>query len=130
MATFPRMRFHIFSGGVAVLALGMVAMRILEKDAATGYLQGALTLGGGLLICGFFSLKMKWHGIIGAGVLALMGAARGISNLPDLALFMGGERERGPAPVLELGITVVCLVMLVRVLTALYRERIRRTLEE
>jgi hypothetical protein len=31
---------------------------------------------------------------------------------------------------MELGITVVCLVLLVRVLTALYRERIRRMLEE
>jgi hypothetical protein len=124
------MRFQIFFCGVAVIALGMAAMRILEKDAATGFLQGALTLGGGLIICGFFSLKMKWHGIIGAGVLALMGAARGLGNLPDLALFLGGERERGASPVMELGITVVCLVLLVRVLAALYRERIRRMLEE
>ncbi|MCU0753175.1 MAG: hypothetical protein MUC40_09175 [Akkermansiaceae bacterium] len=73
---------------------------------------------------------MKWHGIIGAGVLALMGAARGLGNLPDLALFLSGERERGAAPVMELGITVVCLVLLARVLAALYRERIRRMLEE
>jgi hypothetical protein len=124
------MRIQIFFCGVAVIALGMAAMRILEKDAATGFLQGALTLGGGLLICGFFSLKMKWHGIIGAGVLALMGAARGLGNLPDLALFLSGERERGAAPVMELGITVVCLVLLVRVLAALYRERIRRMIEE
>ncbi|MCU0776346.1 MAG: hypothetical protein MUF86_01605 [Akkermansiaceae bacterium] len=124
------MRIQIFFCGVAVIALGMAAMRILEKDAATGFLQGALTLGGGLLICGFFSLKMKWHGIIGAGVLALMGAARGLGNLPDLALFLSGERERGAAPVMELGITVVCLVLLARVLAALYRERIRRMLEE
>jgi len=124
------MRIQIFFCGVAVIALGMAAMRILEKDAATGFLQGALTLGGGLIICGFFSLKMKWHGIIGAGVLALMGAARGLGNLPDLALFLSGERERGATPVMELGITVVCLVLLARVLAALYRERIRRMLEE
>jgi hypothetical protein len=124
------MRIQIFFCGVAVVALGMAAMRVLEKDAATGFLQGALTLGGGLIICGFFSLKMKWHGIIGAGVLALMGAARGLGNLPDLALFLSGERERGAAPVMELGITVVCLVLLARVLAALYRERIRRMLEE
>lgn len=123
------MRLQIFFSGVAVLALGFAATRILEKDATTGFLQGALTLGGGFLICGFFSLKMKWHGIIGGGVLGLLGAARGMGNLPDLANFLAGERERGPAPVLEFGITVVCLVLLLRVLAGLNRERIRRMLD-
>lgn len=124
------MRLQVFFSGAAVIALGVAAMNLLERNQAFGFLHGALTLGGGMLICGMFSLKMKWHGIIGAGVLALLGTARGIGNLPDLALFLGGERERGAAPVMELGITVVCLVLLVRVLAALYRERIRRMLEE
>ena len=95
----PVMRFQIFFSGVAVLALGMAAMQMLAKDAAIGFLQGALTLGGGFIICGLFSLKMKWHGIIGGGVLALLGAARGLGNLPDLAGFLTGERERGATPV-------------------------------
>jgi hypothetical protein len=124
------MRLQIFFSGSAVLALGVAAMRILEKDAAIGFLQGALTLGGGIIICGLFSLKMKWHGIIGAGVLGLLGAARGFANLPDLAEFLAGERERGSAPVLELGVTVVCVVLLFRTLAELYRERVRRMLEE
>lgn len=124
------MRFQIFFSGVAVLVLGMAAMRILEKNAAIAFLQGALTLGGGFLICGLFALKMKWHGIIGGGVLALLGAARGIANLPDLARFLAGEQERGAAPVLEFGITVICLVLLLRTLGELHRERIRRMLEQ
>lgn len=124
------MRLQVFFCGAAVIALGVAAMNLLERDQALGFVQGALTLGGGLIICGLFSLKMKWHGIIGAGVLALLGAARGIGNLPDLARFFTGERERGSAPVLELGITMVCMVLLVRVLAALYRERLRRMLEE
>lgn len=124
------MRFQIFFCGAAVIALGVAAMNLLARDQAIGFLQGALTLGGGLLICGLFSIKMKWHGIVGAGVLALLAAARGLSNLPDAARFFSGERERGAAPVMELGITVVCLVLLARVLQALYRERIRRMLEE
>jgi hypothetical protein len=123
------MRFQIFFSGAAVLALGVAAMRILEKAAAIGFLQGALTLGGGFIICGLFSLKMKWHGIIGGGVLALLGAARGLGNLPDLASFLAGERERGPAPILESGITLICLVLLLRVLAGLNRERIRRMLD-
>lgn len=124
------MRFQIFFSGVAVLALGMAAMQMLSKDAAVGFLQGALTLGGGFIICGLFSLKMKWHGIIGGGVLALLGAARGLGNLPDLAGFLTGERERGATPVLEFGVTVVCLVLLLRTLAGLYRERVRRMLED
>ena len=124
------MRFQIFFSGAAVMALGVAAMRILEKDAAIGFLQGALTLGGGLLICGLFSLKMKWHGIIGGGVLGLLGAARGLGNLPDLARFLTGERERGATPMLELGVTVICLVLLFRTLAGLYRERLRRMLED
>lgn len=123
------MRFQIFFSGVAVLALGLAATRMLEKDAATGFLQGALTLGGGFLICGFFALHMKWHGIIGGGVLALLGTARGLGNLPDLAHFLAGERERGSAPILELGVTMICLVLLFRTLGELYRERVRRMLE-
>ncbi|RPJ33810.1 MAG: hypothetical protein EHM17_08990 [Verrucomicrobiaceae bacterium] len=124
------MRFQIFFSGVAVIALGMAAMRILEKDAAIAFLQGALTLGGGFLICGLFSLKMKWHGIIGGGVLALLGAARGIANLPDLARFLAGQQERGAAPMLEFGITIICLVLLLRTLGGLHRERISRMLEQ
>lgn len=126
----PFMRFQIFFSGVAVLALGMAAMRMLEKDAAIGFLQGSLTLGGGFIICGLFSLKMKWHGIIGGGVLALLGSARGIGNFPDLARFLAGEGERGATPVLEFGVTVVCLVLLTRTLAGLFRERIRRMMDE
>ncbi len=124
------MRFHVFLSGVAVIALGVAAMNVLERQAATGFLNGALTLGGGLVICGLFSLKMKWHGIIGAGVLALLGAARGIGNFPDLARFLSGERERGAAPVMELGVTLVCVVLFTQVMSALFRERVRRMMEE
>jgi hypothetical protein len=124
------MRFQIFFSGATVLALGAAAMQMLERNAAIGFLQGALTLGGGFIICGLFSLKMKWHGIIGGGVLALLGSARGLANLPDLARFLTGEGERGSTPVLELGVTVVCLVLLFRTMAVLYRERLRRMLED
>ena len=124
------MRFQVFFSGVVVIGLGVAAMQLLGREQALGLLHGALTLGGGLLICGLFSLKMKWHGIIGAGVVALLGAARGLGNLPDLAQFLAGERERGAAPVLELGVTAVCAVLVVRVLAELARERIRRMLDQ
>ena len=105
-------------------------MRVLEKNDALAFLQGTLTLGGGMIICGLFSLKMQWHGVIGAGVLALLGAARGLGNVPDFVKLLGGDHPRGPAPAMELGITVICLVLLFRVLRELQREKIRRMLEE
>ena len=109
------MRFQIFFSGTLMLILGGIAKQLLERNDALAFLQGALTLGGGVIICGLFSLKMKWHGIIGAGVLALLGAARGLANIPDFVKF---------------GVTVICLVLLLRVIAALQRERTRRMLQE
>lgn len=124
------MRIQIFLSGVAVLAGGGLAMRWLPKADALGYLNGALTLGGGLVICGLFSLKTYWHGLIGAGVLALLGTARGAANLPDAFRYLSGDHSRGVAPLLELSVTLVCLALLVRVLKALQQERVRRLLAE
>lgn len=124
------MRIHVFLSGVAVLASGGLALRFLSKAEALGYFHGALTLGGGLVICGLFSLKSYWHGLIGAGVLALLGSARGAANLPDAFRYLAGHQARGVAPLLELGVTLVCLALLVRVLQALQRERIRRMLAQ
>lgn len=124
------MRLQVFVSGAVILAMGAAAMRLLEKQEALGFLQGALTLGGGIVICGLFSLKSHWHGLIGAGVLALLGTARGFGNFPDLLKLLQGDRHRGPAPLLEMGVTLICLLLLLRVLRALQRERTRRMLEQ
>lgn len=124
------MRAQLFLGGATVIALGAMAMSGLQREAAAAMLQGTLTLGGALLICGLFSLRMHWHGVIGAGVVALLGAARGAGNLPGLMRWMSGDRSRGSVPLIEAGITLVCLILLVRVIAALRREKIRRMLEQ
>ena len=120
------MRFPVFLSGSAILALGWAATRVLERNEAFAFLQGTLTLGGGIIICGMFALKMRWHGLIGAGILALLGAARGLGNLPDVLKLATGNRQRGPVPVMELGVTLICLWLLMRVLWALRQERTRR----
>ncbi|MEI6676702.1 MAG: hypothetical protein WCO57_16145 [Verrucomicrobiota bacterium] len=124
------MRFHIFFSGLAILALGFAAMHALEKPAAIGFLLGALTLGGGLIICGLFSLRYRWHGIIGAGVIALLGASCGIENLAALPKFWFGERDRGPAPVLESAVALICILQLLLVVRTLFAEKRRRLLAE
>ena len=123
------MRFYILLSGATIGAMGVAAMSVLDRSQAIGFLQGALTLGGGILICGIFSIKMRWHGIIGAGILALLGAARGVGNVPDMAKFIAGERPRGAAPVMETGVTLICLLLLIRIIRALSQERLRRILE-
>lgn len=123
------MRFYIFLCGAAILAMGAAAMQVLDRSQSLGFLQGALTLGGGIVICGIFSIKMPWHGIIGAGILALLGAARGLGNVPDLVKFVTGERPRGSAPLLETGVTLISLLLLVKIIRALSQERLRRMLE-
>ncbi len=123
------MRVYIFICGLTILAMGGAAPSLLERPDAMGFLQGALQLGGGMVICGIFSIKMQWHGIIGAGILALLGAARGLGNVPGLAKFLTGERPRGVAPLLEMGVTLISLLLLVKVIRALYQERTRRMRE-
>ena len=123
------MRIFVFVCGLTIVAMGVAAGKLLPHDLSMGFLQGALTLGGGLVICGLFSLKMPWHGLIGAGVLALLGAAKGLGNVPGIVKFAMGERLRGSLPVFEFGVTVICLMLLMRIIRALHRERLRRMLE-
>ena len=123
------MRIHVFLSGILVFVIGIVGTQFLPKMPGFEFLRGALTLGGALLICGFFMIRMPWHGIIGAGIVSLLGAAKGVMGLKDLPAFIGGDHSRGMAPLLELGITVLCLVLLFRIVGILKAERTRRMLE-
>lgn len=123
------MRIFVFVCGVTIVAMGVATTQLLSRDLSLGFFQGALTLGGGIIISGLFSLKMPWHGLIGAGVLALLGAARGLGNIPGIVKFAMGDRARGSLPVFEFGVTVICLMLLMRIIRALQRERLRRMLE-
>lgn len=81
------------------------------------------------MICGLFTFKARWHGIIGAGVLALLGLARGLGNLPSLVGFFSQPAPHDPAPLMEFGVTAVCAVLLARVLNALSKEKTRRLMD-
>ncbi|MFU8892353.1 MAG: hypothetical protein ACNA8L_01880 [Luteolibacter sp.] len=116
--------------GLGIVALGLIALRTLGDDERFAMLNGCLTLGGALFIAGMFALRMPAHGIIGAGVVALLGAARGLANLPELAAFMIGDRPRAHAPLIETGVTILCLILLIHTMRWVFRERIRRMLEE
>jgi len=123
-------RVAIFLAAAAVIGLGFLGLNVLEKDPGMAFLLGSLTLGGGILISGLFSLKMPWHGIIAAGVLALLGFGRGVLNIPGFAEFLSGNRDRGIAPVLEAGVALACVFLLLAVHRRWSRERLRRVMEE
>ncbi len=110
--------------------MGVLGLTKLDEANGMAFLLGSLTLGGGFLICGLFSLKMLWHGILGAGVLALLGLGRGFMNLPEIAQFISGERPRGNAPAFELATAIICAYLLIRIWQAWSKERIRRRMEE
>lgn len=123
-------RFSIFLAGAAIIGFGFIGMNQLDEEHAMPFLMGSLTLGGGYLICGFFSLKMLWHGIIGAGVLAMLGLVSGAMNLPGIAQFFSGERPRGSAPVLELATLLISAWLLVRIWRTWSKERNRIRMKE
>ena len=118
------------AAGLVIVGLGVFALRTLDGDERFAMLNGCLTLGGALFIAGLFSLRMPAHGIVGGGVVALLGAARGLANLPDLARFLVGERPRAHAPLIEAAITILCLIILIQAVRWLMQQRIRRMLKE
>lgn len=120
------MRLAIFLCGLVVLALGVAAMRLLERPAAFGFLSGALTLGGAWIICGLFSFRNRWHGCVGAGVIALLGASRGIENLAELPAVLLAKGTQWAAPLLGSAVALICIGLLVGVVRALLAEKTRR----
>lgn len=122
------MRFHLFATGLLILLAGIVGPFFLPKQPGFEFLRGGLTLGGALLICGFFTLNSYWHGIIAAGVVSLIGAGKGIMELKAVFDWLVGVRPRGIAPLLEFVITIACLVLMFRIVGVLKTERTRRML--
>ena len=120
------MKATLILAALACAGLGLLGSTALDGPAALGYATTGLTLAGALLICGLFSLQNHWHGVIGGGVVALIGAVHNapaaIAILPSLATGDGA-----PLPGLcRTAISILCLTLLAAVLRALLRERARR----
>ena len=119
------MRITILFTGIAIISLGFWSTTLLSEKESIAYLQGALTLGGGLLICAAFTIRMPWHGIIGAGILALLGFVRGLGNLPKLVT----DQPHTSLPFLELAITVLTASLFARVIVTLLKEKSHRSIQ-
>lgn len=113
------MRTLLFIAGLLACGLGFAALKLIGDPAL---LQGGLTLGGAWVICALFSLKSKWHGYIGGGVLALLGAGRNLSAPAGLADDPAG------APLFQCLALALCLIVLIATLRCLLAERTRRQL--
>jgi hypothetical protein len=112
------MRALIFTAGLLLVGLGILAFRQTRDPML---LQGGLTLGGGWIICGLFSLRSRWHGFIGAGLLAFLGGIRAVPALTRL----GGD----PAAPFTAAAGVLCAIVFIATLRALLAERRRIAIE-
>lgn len=124
------MRFFIFLAGAAVLALGYTGTCLLDGNARIGFLIDALKLGGALVICGLFTLKMPRHGIVGAGVVALIGASFGAQHLIALPRWFVGTVPPNPVVPLSATAALICILLLGGVLRHLLLEKRRAQLTE
>lgn len=113
------MRALIFIAGFLLCGLGALAFR---NSGDPSLLQGGMTLGGGWIICGLFSLRAKWHGFIGAGILAFLG---GLRSLPSLTSLSSGD----PAAPFSVAAGVLCVIVFVAAARTLIAERRRQSLE-
>lgn len=121
----PPMRIIIFTTGAIIAFLGMLTFR---QTTDPSILQGGLTLGGGFIICGLFSLRSPWHGYGGAAVLGLLGTSRTLSAITDLPSYL---QSGTPADTLfRLAATALCLITSITALLTLLRERQRRQIEK
>ena len=127
--SFSPMRLHIILTGIVILLVGIAGLFFLPKLPAMEFFRGGATLGGALVICGFFTFNSYWYGVIGAGVISLIGAGKGLLGIAGMKDFILGQSNRGIAPAIELGITVACIVLLFRCVSAMKAERTRRMLE-
>jgi hypothetical protein len=116
------MRALIFIAGFLLCGLGVLAFRMSGDPSGPPLLQGGLTLGGGWVICGLFSLRAKWHGIIGAGMLAFLG---GLRSLPALTQLSSGD----PAAPFNVAAGVLCVVVFIAAARTLMAERRRQSIE-
>jgi hypothetical protein len=114
------MRVLIFIGGIAICLLGFL---FFKKPEDFPLIQGGLTLGGGLIICGLFSLRSKWHGVAGAGILSFLGIMRAVPAL------WSGFREGVPSARFEAMAGAICLIVFVAAVRALLAERTRVAVE-
>ena len=112
------MRVLIFTAGFLLAGLGMIAF---ARSQDPMLLQGGLTLGGGWIICGLFSLRSPWHGYIGAGLLAFLGGTRALPAFTRL----GGD----PAAPFTAAAGLLCAIVFVATLRALLAERRRLAIE-
>lgn len=123
------MRLALIIVALAIAGLGLLGSTALEAPAALGYATTGLTLGGAVLICGLFSLQNRWHGIIGGGVVALIGA---VHNAPAIAGTAHSLASGNGIPLPDLcraAISILCFALLTAVIRALLRERAQRQFE-
>ncbi len=117
------LRTHMVISALMIVSLGLSALAVLDKTPAIAFFQGAITLGGALLICFLFSFRMPWHAYIATAILSILSLSRGLPNLAHLADLST------PLPLFELAITLVIIPLPIHVFVSWKRHRMNSSLD-
>jgi hypothetical protein len=126
----PLLRF-IFCVGILIIIIGFLGQRMLPGIPGFAFLNGGLSLGGGLIICWIFAIKNQWLGLIGAGIVSLIGFCKSITNLKGLMTWLIAPSPKPTLiPLLQISVAAMTFIILVFCIRSLLREKTRRILDE
>jgi hypothetical protein len=126
----PLLRF-IFCIGIMIILIGFLGQSIQSGIPGFAFLNGGLSLGGGLIICWIFSIKHQWLGLMGAGVVSLLGFCKSITNFRDFLLWLSAPFPKPAAiSLLQMSVALMTFVTLIFCIRALIHERTRRMIGE
>ena len=130
MITPKSMRLCLLAAILLLAVLCSMALSWQEKKAGLPLLLGGLSLGGAWLICLVFSLRDYWHGVIGAGAVALLTFTRALPQLRQLGDWLNSPPPRAaPVALIEVAIAGLAAIVFVIAAKAVMDERERRLID-
>jgi hypothetical protein len=121
------LRVLLIIGGVMIAATGVLAF-LRTRDGAI--LNAGMSLGGIFVICGLFSIKLPFHGLIAATVTAMVGLAGNLSSAADLFRALTAAIPLTPQATARAGFAAVSLVLLIAALRGIQRFRVSHRLKQ
>jgi hypothetical protein len=121
------LRVLLIAGGIIIAAMGAHAYSLDHNGAI---LNAGLSLGGIFVICGLFSIKLPFHGLITATVTAMVGLAGNLGAAWDLATQFTTAATLPPETIARSGFAAVSLVLLISSLRGIQRFRVNHRLNQ
>lgn len=121
------LRVLLIIGGIMICAMGVHAF-VLTREGAI--LNAGMSLGGIFVICGLFSIKLPFHGLIAATVTAMIGLAGNLSAAADIAQALTAATPLSSQATARAGFAAVSLILLIAALRGIQRFRVSHRLKQ